>query len=76
MYIYFGHLTGNLYTSDEYLDFDDLYCEECGDSDSFVGYARTAKDAWNLLKDECDIDGSGGYDTNYVKNFIKENWED
>ena len=32
MYIYECHM-GGLYTSDEPLDYEDLYCEECGDSD-------------------------------------------
>ena len=29
MYIYEGHL-GGLYTSDDVLDYEDLYCEEIG----------------------------------------------
>ena len=32
MYIYESHM-GGLYTSYEPLDYEDLYCEECGDSD-------------------------------------------
>ena len=47
MYIYEGHM-GGLYTSDEPLDYEDLYCEECGDSDWLIGYAETREDAWNL----------------------------
>ena len=35
MYIYEGHM-GSLYVSDYILDYDDLYCEECGDSDWFL----------------------------------------
>ena len=50
---------GSLYTSDELLDYDDLYCEQCGDSDWLVGYAETKEDAWALLKDDTDINGSG-----------------
>lgn len=53
MYIYEGHL-GGLYTSDYALDYDDLYCEQCGDSDWCIGYAETRADAWELLKDETD----------------------
>lgn len=33
MYIYENHLSGNLYTSEYPLDYEYLYCEQCGDSD-------------------------------------------
>ena len=75
MYIYQGHL-GSLYTSDEYLDYDDLYCEQCGDSDWLIGCATTRVEAWELLKDDTNINGSGGWDYDYVQNFININWEE
>lgn len=75
MYIYQGHL-GSLYTSDEYLDYDDLYCEQCGDSDWLIGCATTRAEAWELLKDDTDINGSGGWDYNYVQEFINTYWEE
>ena len=75
MYIYQGHL-GGLYTSDEPLEYDDLYCEECGDSDWLVGYANTREEAWNLLKDDTDTDGSGGWNYAYVQKFINGNWDE
>lgn len=75
IYIYEGHM-GNLYTSDEPLDYDELYCEQCGDSDWLLGYAETKEEAWELLKDETNINGSGGWDYDYVLNFINENFED
>ena len=75
MYIYEGHM-GGLYTSDDPLDYEDLYCEECGDSDWLIGYAETREEVWNLLKDDTDIDGSGGWDCDYVQEFINENWDE
>lgn len=75
MYIYESHL-GGLYTSNEYLDYDDLYCEQCGDSDWLIGRATTRAEAWELLKDDTDINGSGGWDYNYVQEFIKVNWDE
>ena len=51
MYIYEGHM-GSLYVSDYILDYDDLYCEECGDSDWFIGQAETKEEAWELLRDK------------------------
>lgn len=74
MYIYEGHM-GDLYVTNEALDYEDLYCEQCGDSDWLIGYAETRDEAWNLLKDETNIDGSGGWDYEYVQEFLK-NWEE
>ena len=75
MYIYESHM-GGLYTSDKSLDYEDLYCEECGDSDWLIGYAETREEAWNLFKDETDIDGYGGWNYNYVQKFINSNWNE
>lgn len=40
VYIYESHM-GGIYFSDYEYDYDDLYCEECGDSDTFIGTAST-----------------------------------
>ena len=64
-YLYDSHM-GGLYTSDEELDYDHLYCETCGDSDMLLGSFTTIQDFWNLIKDECNISGSGGYSLQYV----------
>lgn len=65
---------GGLYTSDDLLGYDELYCEQCGDSDWLIGYAETKEEAWRLLKDDTDINGFGGWDYNYVLNFINVNF--
>lgn len=52
---------GGLYASEDFLDYDDLYCEECGDSDTYIGVANNAKEARKLL-------GNDGY----AKEFIKK----
>lgn len=69
MYIYENHM-GGLYATDEVLSYEETYCETCGDSDTLIGSADSADEAWALLKDECDIDGSGGYEVDYVKACI------
>lgn len=74
MYIYASHM-GGLFVSDEILDYEQTYCETCGDSDRLIGYAETREDAWNLLKDDTDINGSGGWNYDYVQEFLK-NWEE
>lgn len=76
MYIYESHLGRGLYTSYDYLDYDDLYCETCGDSDQFVGKADTRAEAWELLKGDTNINGCGGWDYDYVQRFIKVNWDE
>ena len=71
MYVYESHM-GGLYTSYGELDYEQIYCEECGDSDSFIGYADAREEAWKLFKD--DIDGGWNYD--YIQEFIDKNWND
>lgn len=75
MYIYESHI-GSLYVSEEDLDYEDLYCEQCGDSDWLVGYAETREEAWELLKDDTNINDSGGWDYDYVKEFIETYWNE
>lgn len=73
MYIYESHM-GGLFVSDDILDYEHTYCETCGDQDYLIGYAENREEAWNLLKDDTDIDGSGGWNYDYVQAFLK-NWE-
>lgn len=73
MYIYESHL-GSLYTSDRELSLDEVYCEQCCDYDWLIGYAATRSEAWDLLKDDVDINNSGGWDFSYVQDFLDENW--
>lgn len=75
MYIYQSHM-GGFFTEESPLGFDECYCEECADSDYLIGHATTREEAWNLVKDDTDINGSGGYDYDYVKSFIESNFED
>ena len=45
MYYYISHLSGVLFSSDKYLDYKDLYCDECGDNDDYLGYFDTEEEA-------------------------------
>lgn len=38
VYIYENHIGGGLYITDEEQDYDELYCETCGDSDTLVAF--------------------------------------
>lgn len=69
IYIYIGHL-GSLYYTDYKLDYDSLYCEQCGDSDQFVGTATCKEDVYKLFEGEININGSGGWEQDYFENFI------
>jgi len=51
MFIYESHM-GGFFTSDHQLSFDEIYCEQCGDSDHLIGEANTAEDAWKLFKNK------------------------
>lgn len=74
MYIYESHM-GGLFVSYEILDYEQTYCKTCGDSDFLIGYAETREEAWNILKDDTNINGSVGWDYEYVQEFLK-NWEE
>lgn len=71
MFIYEGHM-GGLFVTEEPLSYEECYCETCGDSDWLIGEADTREEAWNLLKDDTDINGSGGWNYEYVQNFLDE----
>lgn len=73
MYIYASHM-GGLFLSDDVLYYEQTYCETCGDSDYLLGYAETREEAWNLLKGDTNINGSGGWNYDYVQEFLK-NWD-
>lgn len=75
MYIYESHM-GGVFASDTFLNHEDCYCEQCGDSDYLIGYAYNRKEAWELLKDNTNINDSGGWDYDYIKKFIESNFED
>ena len=51
MYIYESHM-GYLYTSSTPLTYEQIHCEQCGETDWLIGYAATRAEAWDLLKDE------------------------
>lgn len=71
-YLYESHL-GGLYTSDEQMSHEDLYCDACNDYDFEIGHYDNIKEFWDLIKDDCDIDGnSGGYSMRYIYPFIVE----
>lgn len=73
MYIYESCM-GSLYTSDHKLSYEESHCEQCGGSDWCIGYAVTGEEAWNLFKWDTDINGSGGWDYDYIREFILNNY--
>lgn len=70
-YLYESHF-GGLYTSDRKLDFRDLYCEQCGDSDWLIGPFETIQQFWSLIKDDCSINGSSGWSLQYIYPLVVE----
>ena len=60
MFVYENHL-GGLYCTDYEQDWDDLYCEQCGDSDDYIGCFDSAKDVLAYMADDIDVDNSGGW---------------
>lgn len=74
MYIYESCM-GSLYTSDHEISSEERHCEQCGDSDWYIGNATTGEEAWNLFKYDTNINGSGGWDYDYIREFILNNYD-
>ena len=58
-YLYLSHL-GGFYSVGEKLDFDSRYCEECGDTDDYIGEYKTQAER-DLLIAEFSEGLSDGY---------------
>lgn len=66
VYVYESHL-GGLYTSDDYIQSDELYCEQCGDSDYEIGQFDTFEEFLRYYADNIYVDpGGGGYGIDLV----------
>lgn len=63
-YIYQNHLDDSLYSSDEEIAFEDLYCETCNEHDTCVGSYNNAKE----LKEE--LINSYFYNEDYIDEFL------
>ncbi len=83
-YYYVDHLYGNLYSSSSKLSYDDLYCEECGDSDDYLGEFETEEEArlayekymGNYLTKEEILSNTTSYKETDARNLMgcTENW--
>lgn len=66
VYVYESHL-GGLYTSDDYIPYDELYCEQCGDSDYEIGQFDTFEEFLKYFADSIYVNpGDGGYSLDLV----------
>ena len=72
MEVYESHL-GGIYFSDEIYDFDFLYCDQCGDSDTHLGHADTWEEVLAMITDVYE-DGEEWcpYDAEYLEELKAE----
>jgi hypothetical protein len=68
MEVYESHL-GGIYFSEDVLDWDELYCDECGDSDTYLGHADTWEEAISMLKWGFAEDDEFKYDQDYLNDL-------
>lgn len=62
MFVYLDCL-GNLYGLNEKKH---LHCQICGSWDEELGKADNFRECWDLIKDDCNINGSGGWTLQYI----------
>ena len=66
VYVYESHL-GGLYPSDDYIPYDELYCEQCGDSDYEIGQFDTFEEFLKYYADNIYVDPlDGGHSLDLV----------
>lgn len=68
MEVYESHL-GGIYFEDEPLDITDLYCDECGDYDTYLGHADTWEEVVPMLRWGYEEDNELRYDAVYVRDL-------
>lgn len=61
MYLYESHL-GSLYLTDYEKSFEDLHCEQCGDSDRFIDTCESSKEALYVLFEDINIENDDEWD--------------
>ena len=71
IFLYESHL-GGLYIEDHALDFDELYCETCGDSDQLAVSTDDIDDVEAYLRERVSLFGSGGLDQAYCEQILDE----
>lgn len=66
VYVYESHI-GGLYTSDDHIPSDELYCEQCGDNDYEIGQFDTFEEFLRYYADNIYVDPwDGGYGLDLV----------
>ena len=51
-YVYEDHLSGRLYTTENEIHDENLYCPMCSDSDSFIAQAETVEELITILGED------------------------
>lgn len=76
VWVYEGHL-GSLYATYNQQDFDDLYCDECGDYDWEVGGFETPEEFLSSYANEIGTDkNSGGWYLEYVMENVLDYFDE
>lgn len=72
MHIYESHL-GGLYASDEYDEGYTAYCEQCGDSDQYLGFFKNAKELYDDQAVDYEEDGIyHPYELSYLEELFTD----
>lgn len=75
IHIYENHISGGIYTNDEFDERFLDYCEACGDSDRYIGCIETLGELVDILTEKNPEEDGGdylGYNIDYIKDVFND----
>ena len=72
VYIYSSHLSGGLFVSEDYIDDEWLYCEECGDSDRLEMSSDDIYEIGAYLRSQLNVFSCGGFSMEYLEEIWQQ----
>ena len=72
VYIYSNHLSGGLFISENNIDDECLYCDECGDSDRLEMSSDNIHEIGAYLRSQLNVFNCGGFSMEYLEEIWQQ----
>lgn len=72
VYIYSNHLSGDLFVSEDYIDDEELYCDQCGDSDWLEFSSDDVYEIGAYLRTQLNVFNCGGFSMEYLEKIWQQ----